>query len=341
MSFIEEHYEKVAIGVGALVLAGGIYYGVTSISSSTEYAAANDGKSKGVPPEGTLKGKVSTALASLSEERSIIKKLDPSNEQTELCLLKSITFHGKKDSLDLLDLSDPAAKNIHEEIPNAWFFENGLSTEIGLANVIELDSDKDGFTNLEEFKAETNPTSEASYPPLFPKLKLEKVDSSKFMLTFTEINKQDINVSLRQKKPNTIRHSFKLKPGETGPKKKPGKILGNFEERFTFEKKENSRSFNGAEITLKDNGANGRLLKFNRRDKFQVTDLKAYVYLDALGLGNAEAYMLKKGDKFALPFTSEEKNFEVIDIALQEGSESLYTIKISNGKGEEFSLNRE
>lgn len=340
MSFIEEHYEKVAIGVGALVLAGGVYLGVTAVSKSTDFAAINDGKSNGVPPEGTIKGQVNVALASLSSEHDIVTKKDPLNDKSELYLLKSVTLHGRNGSLDLLELNDPKEKNIHKEIPNSWFFDNGLSEEIGYENSIHVDSDNDGFSNMEEFEANSNPTSADSYPSLFPRLRLEDVEASVFMLTFTEINKNTINLNLRQAKPTPLRISFKLALNETGPPIQRGRSIGSFENRFTFEKKKNGAGFNGSKITLRDNASNGRILEFSRRDKFEVTDLKAYVYLDALGQGNEEAYLLQKGDKFGLPFTSEKKNYEVIDIILEEGSFSNYIVKISDNNGKEYTLKR-
>lgn len=340
MSFIEEHYEKVAIGVGAIVLAGGVYLGITAVSNSSTFANVNNGKSNGVPPEGTLKGKVNVALNSLSEEHDIIKKLDPATDKTELYLLKSVPLHGRNDSLDLLELNNPSAKNIHEEIPNSWFFENGLTNEMNYANAVELDSDKDGFSNIEEFKAGTNPTSLDSHPELLPRLRLENVDSSNFILTFTEINKETINLNLKQRKPAPLRFSFKLALKETGPVKKMGSSLGTFENRFTFERKQSNRGFQGAKITLKDNASNGRLLEFNRRDKFEVTDLKAYVYLDALGQGNEEAYLLQKGDKFGLPFASKKKTYEVVDIILEEGSKSNHIVKILDENGQQHILKR-
>jgi len=48
----------------------------------------------------------------------------------------------------------------------------------------ELDSDQDGFTNLEEFRAGTNPKDSQSHPPITAKLYVKNIETMPFKLLF-------------------------------------------------------------------------------------------------------------------------------------------------------------
>ena len=66
----------------------------------------------------------------------------------------------------VIDIYDPAAPNIHGEIPNTWFIANNISDALGRSDGKVLDSDEDGFTNEEEYYAKTCPSAANSYPDL-------------------------------------------------------------------------------------------------------------------------------------------------------------------------------
>lgn len=87
----------------------------------------------------------------------------------------------------VIDIYDPKATNIHGDVPNAWFLANGLADALGRSDGLSIDSDKDGFSNADEFAAETHPADAMSYPNLVqkngvPKLEVVKVDTAKAFL---------------------------------------------------------------------------------------------------------------------------------------------------------------
>ncbi len=67
---------------------------------------------------------------------------------------------------DVVDIYDPTVEPIHAGIPNGWFLQHGLLEPLSLSDGDQQDSDGDGFSNREEFDAQTNPADSASLPPL-------------------------------------------------------------------------------------------------------------------------------------------------------------------------------
>lgn len=76
----------------------------------------------------------------------------------------------------VIDIYDPSAENVHGDVPNHWFISNGIADALGRSDGLSLDSDSDGFTNREEFDAETNPGDAASLPALIQVGKTPKLE---------------------------------------------------------------------------------------------------------------------------------------------------------------------
>jgi hypothetical protein len=75
--------------------------------------------------------------------------------------------------------------------------EDGMDDEWEVAHKLnpldpddgKADPDKDGFTNLEEFRFGTDPHDPASHPPLIAKLRLAEIKAMPFHLKFMAVNK--------------------------------------------------------------------------------------------------------------------------------------------------------
>lgn len=70
-------------------------------------------------------------------------------------------------------------------IPNKWILEHNL--DYASRNLPEEDADSDGFTNLEEFRAQTNPRDPKSTPPLWTKLRVTASKIDKLRTKFTDL----------------------------------------------------------------------------------------------------------------------------------------------------------
>lgn len=68
-------------------------------------------------------------------------------------------------------------------ISNAWILEHNL--DYTDATLPESDPDRDGFTNLEEFMAKTNPRDAQSRPAAWTKLRLRDVEIEQMQIIFT------------------------------------------------------------------------------------------------------------------------------------------------------------
>lgn len=73
---------------------------------------------------------------------------------------------GEAKTNKVIDILDPNAAQIHPGIENSWFLKYGLKDALCVSNGPDLDPDEDGFSNAEERRAETNPTSKADAPKL-------------------------------------------------------------------------------------------------------------------------------------------------------------------------------
>ncbi len=75
--------------------------------------------------------------------------------------------------------------------------EDGMDDEWELAHALnpldaddsKADPDKDGFSNLEEFRFGTDPAATTNHPPLIAKLRLAEIKSMPFHLKFMAVNK--------------------------------------------------------------------------------------------------------------------------------------------------------
>ncbi|MBV9128107.1 MAG: hypothetical protein JO117_08485 [Verrucomicrobia bacterium] len=100
------------------------------------------------------------------------------------------------------ELSDPITdpNPLHPPIPNKWFFDHKL--DVLALDALTDDPDGDGFTNLEEFQNNTDPTDKNSHPPYVVKLYFRRFEQRPFRLVFSarvgqtiQLNPRDLDAS--------------------------------------------------------------------------------------------------------------------------------------------------
>jgi hypothetical protein len=91
----------------------------------------------------------------------------------------------------LVDLYDSDLQ-LYEGIPNEWLLKHNLDyTDKRLAT---SDPDNDGFTNLEEFRVDTDPMDPASRPAVWSKLRLVSSKIDKLRTKFESLPRGDLDV---------------------------------------------------------------------------------------------------------------------------------------------------
>ncbi|MBU1693657.1 MAG: thrombospondin type 3 repeat-containing protein, partial [Verrucomicrobia bacterium] len=97
-------------------------------------------------------------------------------------------------------------------IPDFWESKYGLNpSDRGDA---QGDLDGDGFSNVEEFNAETDPTNAKDFPDLAAKLRLRRVITEPFFLRFQAVNEISAGVFQYQLNLRTLERTYFAKIGE-------------------------------------------------------------------------------------------------------------------------------
>jgi hypothetical protein len=333
MGLIDEHYEKIALGVGGLALIGAVYFGLSKISESETFIAEKNGGTHGNTLADLLKVPSLEALNSISKDNSLEQKKDKDVDRP-LFMFQSIPRHARRNKEEILDLFERGSNPVHEDVANSWWFENGIQNHLSFENALELDFDSDGFSNREEHKAGTSPSDATKYPSLLSKVKVERIETRVLEIRFTEAGADSIFFSLTAKNPTVRILSESFKVGEGGPKGNQFNDVGELKDRFLFQELIKGAGIGNDDVIFIDKKGNNRKLKINRRDNpFKLEDYTVFLFLDALGKGNEPAVKLKEGDTFSLPFGGKPQNYKVKSIAKKE--EKLYLLELE-GPGAEI-----
>ncbi len=171
MSWFSKNYEKAALGGAVTVALGLAYMGWSKFGSVEQDFAVNPAG----PPNNNTAVKnadlIPKAVASLKLNRVLEQGLDvdrPVDLLTGIPLF--VASSAPEKPLDLLK-----GEPVHPPIPNVWWIKNQIDP--GFADSPNRDPDQDGFSNLEEFTANTDPNDDKSVPSLIAKLMFLKDES--------------------------------------------------------------------------------------------------------------------------------------------------------------------
>jgi hypothetical protein len=190
-------------------------------------------------------------------------------------------------------LIDPieGQEQLHAPITNAWLIKYSLNyAEI---NIKEQDPDNDGFTNLEEFEAQTDPSDPASAPPAIYKLKLVKYEAKPFRLVFQgDPSGEGVDFQINAKELKGAAKTQYKRIGET-IENAPYKIL-------KYEKKEaiNERTKamdDVSELVVQNTETEATIILVRNKETNDPTSFGEF-----LNLLNNETFRLKKGEEFTV-----------------------------------------
>jgi len=342
MSWIEQNYEKVAVGIGALGLLSCIgIVGLKTDEYEKKVGTSNPRKPKMVHND--TADRLESAIQSISTKKEIEPIVDEKSQlKRELSLFLSVDRYLKTGGTDVMDLGAPNSKNVHPEIPNEWFFNHDLLDRIGSKNVVHDDDDGDGFSNLEEYKAKTDPKDMKSFPGLLVKLEAQSVQNDQYQISYTEGAGTQVNLKVVDRRFG----SSGRKRDVTGTRLSKRDMNagdwafdeeGRFFERFQYvgRKKMNIKK---GEMTIQQDAIIVKDLKYTdipdrdtvtipRNDEPDWDEYNVKLVLNAIGQNGAPR-SIDIYQPFGLPLTSTVKKYKISAITPLAGSTNKYDITI-------------
>ncbi len=344
MSWLSKNYEKAAIG-GAVVVALGLGYlgwsKLSAVDADFGTGLRGSGNNQTAVPSAEL---IPKAIQSLGLDRSWTQSRH-GDRLVDLFTGISL-FVASSAPEQPVDLLKDAP--VHPPIPNTWWIEKRLDP--GFADSPERDPDSDGFTNLEEFTASTDPNSLNSHPPLIAKLRYLNDDSLTWVLRpgFGSDGKFPVNYEDSQGRRNRIAAAEMIGPDEIFFKEEPAKnrfkLLGH--EKRTELNPRTSIEVETTIVRIEDQRHNkkGTVYEFPsplgddaRKNNFLQYDRNAVLRLEALGLGGEE-FKIEENTAFALPPGAPSKNYflksvtpDSITIEYNDAQGTRQTIQIAKG----------
>ncbi len=343
MSWFSKNYEKAALG-GATALALGLAYlgwaKLSGVEQDFDVNLRGAGNNNSAVAGADL---IPKALQSMKLDRTWQQALDgerPVDLFTGIALF--IKSSEPEKPVDLLE-GDP----VHPPIPNTWWLEHRLDP--GFADSPNRDPDDDGFSNLEEFTAKTNPNNGKSHPPLIAKLMYQKDESLAWALRpgYGSEGAFPFTYSDAKRQANRVPAGEMVKPGglffPKGPMAERFKLLGS-EVRKEVNKKINLE-MEVTYVRIEDQKPNkvGTVYEIPaplaeaRVNEFRQFDRTAILSLEALGMKGKE-FSVEENTAFALPPGSAKKDYllktvtpESVTIEYTDSQGARKTVEISKG----------
>jgi len=293
MDWLKNNYDKAILTLACLALLAccGLIIGHAR-SFSDQFTGRNSPK----PPDNAIKALPTNALTAASE-----KVKSPQNwlghDGSLLVSRPYVLVDGA--------LIDPLEgnKNLHEPIKNSWLIKYDLP--YWESDIKEQDADGDGFSNLEEYLAGSDPRDKNSVPPFYTKLRLLRFISKPFRLIFTGTPDDGQTFTINTKDRST-RTQF-LEKGQM--------IAGTSYKVISYEKKtdrKNEIEFDASTLTIENTQTGQKIILIANKEANDPTSFGEFLYLY-----DKSRFTVKKDDEFPLP-PETDRNYKLIDISEKE-----------------------
>ncbi len=174
MDWLKKHYDRVILAVlGLLIIACAAIIVLSSLSFNDIFDERDSRK----PPSADFDRPDSNLVQTQIESLKSPAEWTPS--EGSLFVSKPYVIVDGKPENPLSKDSKP----LHPPVPNEWLVKYDLDYSLG--DILQRDPDNDKFSNIEEFEANTDPTSAASEPPYITKLRLKEFIQIPFRLKFS------------------------------------------------------------------------------------------------------------------------------------------------------------
>ncbi len=296
MSWLKENYEKVALG-GAAVIALGI--GALIITGDAGKVEPEKNPTK----ENTyvLPGRVDLANYSkaLTQKSSAVF---PQHLGADLNTFIAFPLYGVKGTDGLTELKEDT---LFHGIKLSWWKKHGLE-DYRFSGGGENDTDKDGFSHIEEHQGNTSPVDPKSHPDLIAKLKFTDFKPSRYRIQWTSIDENRVNMTFSVGRKSS---SDFTKLGETFPTKQQDK---KYLDRFKFVKR--GREMNPTTNFVDEFVEVEDLLKKAVTKVFRSDGAKKFtdwqVTLNLPTPTGGKKFTVPEGGEFSLPYKAGGKGYK-------------------------------
>lgn len=332
MSWIQENYEKAALGGAVVVLAG--VAALSFIGGDDVSAKALSFDRSDDPGVEALSG-VTGVLEGRSAPAQIREKI-VNGREVDLFVGQSLYVkEGQSSAVDLYE-----SGNVHAGISNEWWRKYGIDP--GFANSADRDFDKDGFTNREEFEAKTSPADGSIYPNPIAKIEPQQLDIVKMQMRWSTFNANQITLYYQ----DTLKRRFnervavgdaffaRQEEGVQGRFKLLGKVEGQIGPKGRvqdgYEVQDATPRFKGED--------RAKFIIWKKGDKpgnfTEIQDRSVEFRLNALG-EDGKTFVVSEFENFSLPYdpASKEQPYRIEGIVPQAGQENQFLVTVSYSEG--------
>ena len=173
---------------------------------------------------------------------------------------------------------------VHPPVPNEWFEKYALPIED--ADALDQDPDKDGFTNLDEWQGDTDPTNAESHPDYTTKLHLVSATEEPFPYIFASRTQDKFGInSIDQSEPTQF-----LKVGDI-IRGTDFKII-----KFTEKKESNGIKADVSELLLEHQQSHAQVTLVKGKVATSPQSVATFVYT----WGGRREFEVRKDQEFSL-----------------------------------------
>lgn len=342
MSWLSKNYEKAALGGAAVVALGLAFFGWTKVNKvESDFATVLKGSGNNDPSVKEA-DKVAKARASLTTPR-VWDQAETADGRAVDLFTGIPLFVGRATGAKPVDLVK--GEPVHPPVPNAWWLQYRIDP--GFADSPQRDQDEDGFSNLEEFEAKTDPTNAKQFPSLINKLAYLRDESIWWVLRpgFESEGGFTFKYDDAQKQTNQATAAAIILPNglffAEGVQKNRFKLLGK--EVRAVPNKALGANENIDFVRIEDQRPNKKGRIYEIRAQFPERERANYVNYDRtavlkLNVPGGSEFKIEENTQFALPPDAATKDYllkavtpEGIEVEYKDADGATKTLQIPKG----------